>query len=110
MSLKRTVFDGLREAEAGAGSEDAAWAKSAAREESLGEVRVFALEGELKPWNWAVRSSNCFCSEDKESAVADAALVAMPVSPQVSTVHARAQASGRPQPKRRGAVQPVGKK
>lgn len=40
--------------------EDWAWAKSAAREGSLGEVRVVEVEaGVGKPWNWEERSRYC---------------------------------------------------
>lgn len=73
MSLNRTVLEALRE-EGGEGLVVAAWAKSGAREASLGDVRVFLVEGEVKPWNWAVRSSSCFCSGPSESAMEDAAL------------------------------------
>lgn len=44
-----------------------AWAKSAARVGSLGCVRVFVVAGEEKPWNWAIRSSNCFWRPGRES-------------------------------------------
>lgn len=37
-----------------------AWAKSAARAGSFGCVRVEFVLGAEKPWNWDVRSSNCF--------------------------------------------------
>jgi hypothetical protein len=37
---------------------DVAWVKSAAREGSLGCVRVEVVDGVVKPWNWEVRSSS----------------------------------------------------
>lgn len=51
-----------------------AWAKSAARLGSLGCVRVDAVDGEEKPWNWEVRSSNCFWRLGRESAMVAAFL------------------------------------
>lgn len=54
---------------------DVAWAKSAAREGSLGEVRVVLLAVEEKPWNWEVMSPYCFWREGRESAMACALLL-----------------------------------
>lgn len=73
MSLKRTVLPGLR-APGLRGLLEAAWEKSSAREAELGLVRVAAVEGPEKPWNWDVRSSSCFCSEGSDSSIEEAAL------------------------------------
>lgn len=69
MSLKRTVL-GLREV----GEVDAAWAKSSASSSELAWLSVACVEGLEKPWNWAVRSSSCFCRAGRESAIDFAAL------------------------------------
>lgn len=46
----------------GAGA-DWAWAKSSAREGSLGWVRVEVVAAVGKPWNWVVRSFCCLLRE-----------------------------------------------
>lgn len=51
-----------------------AWAKSAARAGSFGCVRVEFELGAEKPWNWDVRSSNCFWRPGRESAMVAALL------------------------------------
>lgn len=51
-----------------------AWAKSSARAGSFGCVRVELLLGAEKPWNWDVRSSNCFWRPGRESEIVAALL------------------------------------
>lgn len=51
-----------------------AWAKSSAREGSLGCVVVDEVDGLEKPWNCEVRSSYCFCREGRASAMLSAFL------------------------------------
>ncbi len=61
---KRTAFLG-----AGWDSvwEDWAWAKSAAREGSLGWVSVEAVAVEAWPWNCEERSACCLCRDSRVS-------------------------------------------
>lgn len=46
----------------------ACW-KSGDNAGSFGCVRVDALEGEEKPWNWEVRSLYCFCKPGRASVI-----------------------------------------
>jgi hypothetical protein len=72
VSLKRTVLDLRAEAEAVV---DEAWAKSSESSSELGWVSVAAVEGLEKPWNWDVRSSNCFCRDGRASEMMLAPLI-----------------------------------
>ena len=67
--MKRTVLD-LREL----GDVEAAWAKSSASSSELGCETVAAAEDEGWPWNWVVRSSNCFWSVEMDSERSEAPL------------------------------------
>ena len=71
MSEKRTDFEGLA---AGLEEKDCAWVKSEDRVGSLGRVRVSEVRGEVKPWNWAVRSSSWRWRGPRASDIARAAL------------------------------------
>ncbi len=88
LSVKRTVLEAVRtplgrrleveEACAasvrGSVGDVVACLKSALSVGSFGCVRVDALEGEEKPWNWAVRSLYCFCRPGKASEMVSASL------------------------------------